>query len=969
MAEGGEQDGERNIQVVTVVYKPVLLQVLDPNDVLPYMFQIFTGPEKADIEALQQRCLDNDTDRPNLVQEFLDMLEKVEDKRGIFQAFMEALDKSDNAYLRHHLEGKSNLTSKRRAYYEYLMNVYMEKLNDMNTMDVMKHLEGSCLNSNDIERIRRKNENYGSIAACAELMLRLKRKDEDSFDRLVKGLDESGSKDLARELRQLKNFALGIEDAEPDQTDEAIPIETTETEEVVDEKTMDVNTAVNEGPQELILRPYQEKVAAQSLRGENSLVVLPTGKGKTEVATAVIQRLFFHSSDSELGASSSHGNKKTVFVVNKVPLVTQQKERCLKYLRGKCRVAEVSGEEIAGAPLDTVIDSNDIIVLTAQILVDALKDSTSGVSLSQIDLLVLDECHHCQKSDPYNVLMALYRDLKLNRPMAQRPQILGLTASPGVGNAKNLKEAEEHIIKLCANLDAIIPRETNDVTFDDQGDGPRQIQRIVPGRSGRDPFFRKISDIMADIENRIAESREGSRLLTADSTSTTARPKRGQQHYENWVVDFTKQIRLHVNDGEEHQKLLTYVEFLRRYNNCLFINRDVRTTDAIDYMEEFLATSEQEIASGLTDVILAKQFRDALPELRQSSELHLSSNPVLAELGRRLRHEYRVEPESLTIIFTKTRQSAIALVKWLNEEPFLNKFKAGFLIGSGDQGMTSNAQAELLKMFREGEKKIVVSTSVAEEGLDIQKCNVVVRYNYVTSDVGHVQTKGRSRAFNGKSYLVVNADLQLEYRELQNMMKDSVQNLAKMDRKALARRIQEEQREDQKERLMKKRSLEAKTARRVDMSIKFKCSKCLTVPCTSDDIRSFRNTHHVVCNDQFLQYIQRKDYEKVKVFDEIEHRQEIFCRNCQKKWGTMVVYRGHELPLIAVKNFTLINQQGGKLIFKKWKEVTFTIRELDLSDLEEQVNNLSAPNDDDAGNQSDDDNQLTYFNIREDEDD
>ncbi|XP_071482142.1 uncharacterized protein [Diadema antillarum] len=154
--EGGEQDGERNIQVVTVVYKPVLLEVLDPNDVLPYMSQMFTGPEKADIEALQQRCLNGNTPRRDLVQEFLDMLEKVEDKRGIFQAFMEALNRSDNEYLRHHLEGTSNLTSKRRENYQYLMKVYLEKLKDMSTMRVMKHLEGSCLNSNDIERIRRK---------------------------------------------------------------------------------------------------------------------------------------------------------------------------------------------------------------------------------------------------------------------------------------------------------------------------------------------------------------------------------------------------------------------------------------------------------------------------------------------------------------------------------------------------------------------------------------------------------------------------------------------------------------------------------------------------------------------------------------------------------------------------------------------------------------------------------------------
>ena len=48
---------------------------------------------------------------------------------------------------------------------------------------------------------------------------------------------------------------------------------------------------------------------------------------------------------------------------------------------------------------------------------------------------------------------------------------------------------------------------------------------------------------------------------------------------------------------------------IQEYNNCLFINRDVRTTDAIDYMEKFVASPEREIATGITDVILAKQFR------------------------------------------------------------------------------------------------------------------------------------------------------------------------------------------------------------------------------------------------------------------------------------------------------------------------------------------------------------------------
>ena len=37
-------------------------------------------------------------------------------------------------------------------------------------------------------------------------------------------------------------------------------------------------------------------------------------------------------------------------------------------------------------------------------------------------------------------------------------KILGMTASPGVGDSKNMVQAECYITKLCANLDCIISR-------------------------------------------------------------------------------------------------------------------------------------------------------------------------------------------------------------------------------------------------------------------------------------------------------------------------------------------------------------------------------------------------------------------------------------------------------------------------------------------------------------------------------
>ena len=52
----------------------------------------------------------------------------------------------------------------------------------------------------------------------------------------------------------------------------------------------------------------------------------------------------------------------------------------------------------------------------------------------------------------------------------------------------------------------------------------------------------------------------------------------------------------------------------------------------------------------------------------------------------------------------------------------------------------------MLDKFNKGEHELVVCTSAAEEGLDFQACNVVIRYDYVTSMVSMIQTRGRHQA-------------------------------------------------------------------------------------------------------------------------------------------------------------------------------------------------------------------------------
>ena len=57
-----------------------------------------------------------------------------------------------------------------------------------------------------------------------------------------------------------------------------------------------------------------------------------------------------------------------------------------------------------------MLEKHDVIVLTAQILVNSLKHGE--VYLSDLQLIIIDECHHTNLGHPYNVIMQDYHKLK-----------------------------------------------------------------------------------------------------------------------------------------------------------------------------------------------------------------------------------------------------------------------------------------------------------------------------------------------------------------------------------------------------------------------------------------------------------------------------------------------------------------------------------------------------------------------------
>ncbi|XP_050494041.1 endoribonuclease Dcr-1 [Bombus huntii] len=82
---------------------------------------------------------------------------------------------------------------------------------------------------------------------------------------------------------------------------------------------------------------------------------------------------------------------------------------------------------------------------------------------------------------------------------------------------------------------------------------------------------------------------------------------------------------------------------------------------------------------------------------------------------------------------------------------------------SKDLEIEHRKQEEVLKRFRIHECNLLISTSILEEGIDIPKCNFVMRYDFPKTYQSYVQCKSRARATDALYVLLVPQEMSKEY--------------------------------------------------------------------------------------------------------------------------------------------------------------------------------------------------------------
>ncbi|KAM9391567.1 LOW QUALITY PROTEIN: ATP-dependent RNA helicase DHX58-like [Pholidichthys leucotaenia] len=668
------------------------------------------------------------------------------------------------------------------------------------------------------------------------------------------------------------------------------------------------------------LRSYQKEVVQKPLRGENVIIWLPTGGGKTRAAVYVAKN---HLETRE--------RAKVMVLVNRVHLVDQHYEKEFDhFLGGDYTVRKVSGatdEKVFGL----VVNNADVIICTAQILHNSMIDKEEGrhVELSDITLLIIDECHHTQKGTPYNRLnVYVEKKLRGEQPL---PQILGLNHGfPGTGKAKTKEKAVEHILQICANLDSAIVSTKNYRAELVEGGAQTQKEFNIVEKRPKDPFGDHVKMMMEIIHGFMNLPRDV-RLR-----------KCGTQEYEGDVVLLEKR------GVEENNRLLAQCAIhLRKYNDALIINDTLRMIDAYHFLENYYTKFNTGIDG--TDVFLVGLFQENRVELKKYAQNPGFENPKMGELKSVLFKQFGEDISSRGILFTKTRKSTNSLNDWINETPAFKAagIKAAILTGTGhgDTFMTQTEQRETIRNFRQGALNILIATSVAEEGLDIPECNLVVRYGLITNDIAQQQASGRARATNSRYSVVAQANGREVHREclneyLEELTVEAVSFIQNMSEREFQTKITELQIDAMRSLRMGERFKMEKRSRYCPYNVKLLCRNCLIPVASGSDIKLVDNVQYVNVNpDSSRVGSEIRHYYRVgsqvmlgRTFEDWEPGCKINCSNCNLGWGFEVKYKEIALlPNLAIKNFALETPDGRKTP-KKWKDVEFMVEDFSFEE-------------------------------------
>ncbi|MDN7012716.1 DEAD/DEAH box helicase [Methanoculleus sp. FWC-SCC3] len=461
-------------------------------------------------------------------------------------------------------------------------------------------------------------------------------------------------------------------------------------------------------PESIEERRYQLSIALRALDG-NTMVVLPTGLGKTAVALIV-------------AASRLYSHRGRVLVLAPTKPLVEQHLRFFKQFLLIQNGSEPDEPDFAMFTGDTspaertrAWEACRVCFATPQVI---KNDCLAGrYSLADVVLLVVDECHRAVGNYAYVFLAGHYCTA------AKDPLLLAMTASPGGDPAK--------VQEVCDNLH-IEAVETRVETDEDVRPyiHERDIQYV-------DVYLPEELQAALVVLRGLVESRLG-RL--AKLNFRVPKPDKLSMKALN-ALNAQIQQRIRTRDPSAFIAASLHAECMKLRHAI-----SLAETQGSEALKHYLARLGAEGVSSAGSKASKRLVADpAYKNLIEAAggwkeELHPKAS-IVREL---VRAQLAAHPESRIIVFATYRDTVQTLVDTLTAAGIACERFVGQASRDAERGLSQKEQIASLARFREGEFRCLVATSVGEEGLDVPSTDMVIFYEAVPSEIRSIQRKGRT---------------------------------------------------------------------------------------------------------------------------------------------------------------------------------------------------------------------------------
>lgn len=462
-------------------------------------------------------------------------------------------------------------------------------------------------------------------------------------------------------------------------------------------------------------RLYQQVLAADVLKKGNTMIVAPTALGKTIVATLVAaDRL------------EKVKNSKILVLAPSKPLAIQHESTFKEFLTVPC--SSITGAVKTDERVKRWEESQIICATPQTVESDLLK---GRYSLKDVSLVVFDECHHGVGSYSYVYLASRYvKESKFNL-------ILGLTASPG--------SDKEKIKEVCDNLYV-----QNIVVKTEEDYDVRPYFNPVAIDWVRVKMSSELEKIKKHVDKALKVRLKGLKnmgiIRTVSVNKTDILRARGRVQ---------SAIARTVNPKKECFQAISILSAVINIQH----SQELIETQGVVTFNKYVARLRKKKTKAAKSLIQDPNFGKAI-YLAREAEKHGLEHPKLKkvtdiikkELGQngqtKLQSERYVkdadQKSSKIMVFTQYRDSLEMIHQKLEKEGIKSAKFFGQASRDGEKGLTQNEQKEIIKAFKIGEYDVLLSTSVAEEGIDIPAVDLVILYEPVPSEVRMIQRRGRT---------------------------------------------------------------------------------------------------------------------------------------------------------------------------------------------------------------------------------